>query len=247
MPAWLALRKAVSDNLQIQNTIESMTRVEVINKIIEVKGYSSYLEIGVDNPENCFNKIVCENKTGVDPYLHEALPHEWTEQTKYEYISNVEGKLIAKESDEFFEKLPKRTKYDFVFIDGLHLKEQVLRDVANAEKHLKKGGFIMLHDCLPKKEEMQTTNPAPFATWTGTVWEAFATLRTTREDLQLLTINTDFGLGCVIPDGKNELWVDKQFPKIDWSWEYFTVHKNELMKVTEVAKFLEMLENSAKD
>ena len=43
-----------------------MTRYDIINRIIESKGYKNYLEIGVRDGE-CFKEICCENKTGVDP------------------------------------------------------------------------------------------------------------------------------------------------------------------------------------
>lgn len=244
LPSWLKVRKQIEE----RNKVESMNRVQIINEIIAAKGYTSYLEIGVDNPDNCFNQIQCEKKTGVDPYLVEHLPHEWTSENKDEYISNVkDGKLVQKTSDDFFAKLSKKTKYDLIFIDGLHLREQVAKDIANAEKHLKKGGFIMLHDCLPSEEYMQVENPEPSAPWMGTVWQAFADLRTTREDLQLMTINTDCGLGCVIPNGKNQLWKDESFPVIDWSWEYYITHKYKLMNVIETADFLKMLNNSVAD
>ena len=194
----------------------------------------------MDNPENCFNLIECEKKTGVDPYADANLPHEWTTEVVNEYVNAANSTIHVKTSDQYFEELSKKTKFDFIFIDGLHLKDQVLKDIENARKHLKKGGFIMLHDCLPSTEEMQIENPKPNTAWMGTVWQAFAELRTKENNLEMFTINTDCGLGC-LREGRNELWQDANYPVIDWSWEYYITHKNKLMNVVSVDTFLKIL------
>lgn len=248
LPSWIALRRKVSTELENQKSIETMNKQQVINKIITEKGYTSYLEIGVDNPDLCFNQIECKKKVGVDPYINEHLPHEWTAENKDDYIKNIEGgTFVQKTSDDYFAKLSKKTKFDFIFIDGLHLREQVAKDIENALKHLKKGGFIMLHDCLPNNELEQTENPKPRAGWMGTVWQAFADLRVSEDDLDLFTINTDCGLGCIIPDGSNKKWVDSEYPKIEWSWEYYITHKYELMNIIEVTDFVRTLEPNSNE
>ena len=50
-------------------------------------------------------------------------------------------------SDEFFEL--NNEKFDFVFVDGLE-HDQVRRDVENALRCLNPGGYIALHDMLPR-------------------------------------------------------------------------------------------------
>ena len=44
-----------------------MNRTEIINQLIKIYGYKTYLEIGVGNPAINFNKILCIKKIGVDP------------------------------------------------------------------------------------------------------------------------------------------------------------------------------------
>ena len=93
-----------------------MLRFDIINKVIEVNGFTKYLEIGVCNPLDCFDKINCELKHGVDP--------------GYEFEENPV--TYQMESDTFFEYLkehdPNR-KYDVIFIDGLHKSYQVKKDI----------------------------------------------------------------------------------------------------------------------
>ena len=45
-----------------------MKRHDIINLLIDERGYKSYLEIGLDNPYLNFVHINCELKESVDPY-----------------------------------------------------------------------------------------------------------------------------------------------------------------------------------
>ena len=95
-----------------------MNRWNIINSLIDEFDYKSYLEIGVRRRGN-FNRINCVLKDGVDP--------------------NGQGNYKTT-SDKFF-ALPnvKKKKWDIIFIDGLHIDEQVNRDIKNSLKHLTEG------------------------------------------------------------------------------------------------------------
>ena len=73
-------------------------------------------------------------------------------------------------SDQFFEVYPQK-KYDVIFIDGLHLENQVDRDIFNALKHLNPGGVVIVHDCLPTTPQSQSEEN-PTGDWVGTVWRS---------------------------------------------------------------------------
>lgn len=118
-------------------------RFDIINFLLEsLNRPTTYLEIGVRNPDDNFNKINSETKYSVDPGI--------------EFEENpVDFKVT---SDEFFDGLRKGTfldkdiRFDVIFIDGLHLAEQVDRDITNALEYLTDDGFIVLHDCNPPTE-----------------------------------------------------------------------------------------------
>ena len=103
------------------------SRTEIIQKIINLKKYSKYLEVGCDKNEN-FSKIMIEYKVGVDP---------------------LKGGTVRKTSDEFFKS--NNEKFDLIFLDGLHTYEQTLKDIDNAIQIIEDEGIILVHDCLPKK------------------------------------------------------------------------------------------------
>ena len=102
-------------------------RYDLINTLIQKFGFKNYLEIGVSDPSECFNNVICENKMGVDPGLE--FPDN---PVKYPMTS-----------DDFFSSLEKGNldldpgfRWDVIFIDGLHISTQVMKDVINSLYHL---------------------------------------------------------------------------------------------------------------
>ena len=116
------------------NFPENVNRWDLINKIIDIKNFSSYLEIGCDD-DYAFSKIRLKNKIGVDPYS---------------------GGNFRGTSDKFFNQNKK--KFDCVFIDGLHEYDQVNKDILNSLDNLNENGIILIHDCLPKSMIIITSN-----------------------------------------------------------------------------------------
>ena len=129
------------------------SRFEIIQKIIDVKNYENYLEIGCDKDSN-YSEIKAKNKTGVDP---------------------VSGGNLKMTSDEFFEK--NKNLYDCIFIDGAHVYDQVRKDIFNSIKSLTNNGTIILHDCLPSKIWNQIV-PKIYGHWNGDVWKAIVKRKT---------------------------------------------------------------------
>ena len=206
-----------------------MTRTEVINSLIEKNNYKSYLEIGIDNPANNFNKIKIEYKTGVDPYDQKLrVATHWNDNNKEVFSKQIQYVMT---SDEFFKQNSK--KFDIVFIDGLHLDHQVRKDIENSLKFLNENGVIVLHDCLPESYEGQLERDIGYGWW-GTVWKTFALYRITRDDLDMKTIDTDCGLGIIKKGSQKpyELIGDEGI-----EWELLKSKRNELMNVITVNDF----------
>lgn len=184
-------------------------RYEIINYLIHTLNRDvTYLEIGVRNPANNFDKIESKTKYSVDPGI--------------EFKENpVDFKLT---SDAFFEQLRNNEvltntiRFDVIFIDGLHLAEQVDRDIENALQFIKEDGFIILHDCNPptewhaREEHDYRISPA-MNMWNGTTWKAFLKARY-RTDIYSCCIDTDWGVGILskkinlgnLPSVKNEFY-----------------------------------------
>ena len=97
---------------------DKKSRVEIVQNIIDLKNYKSYLEIGTFKDE-LFASVKCNKKIGVDP---------------------VSGGNVRKTSDKFF--LENKEKFDLIFIDGLHHYNQVKKDIANSLVALNDKGVI---------------------------------------------------------------------------------------------------------
>jgi len=165
-------------------------RWQLINWFIREYGFKNYLEIGIDNPNNCHNKVTCPFKVGVDPNVGKTVPPHFFRLTSDAFFS---------QNDQVF---------DVIFIDGLHLADQVLRDVDNALTVLSYGGVIILHDCRPYSVAVAGESRVPGKSWYGTVWKAWARLRATRDDLEMHVIADDCGLG-VIRRGRQQLYLGR--------------------------------------
>jgi len=170
---------------------KTTTRTEIINfTLSQLDRETNYLEIGVRNPNHNFIHIKSDHKYSVDPGV--------------EFIENpVDFKM---ESDQFFKELDNNKilqdiKFDIIFIDGLHLAEQVDRDIINALKYIKDDGFIFLHDCNPPTEWHARENygyeHTPAADqWNGTTWKAFLKWRF-NPSLKSCCVDSDWGVGVL--------------------------------------------------
>lgn len=199
---------------------------EIIQYLIDKYNYQSYLEIGLDNPNNNYLLINCKYKECVDPYFD-----EWTVDANGYMDNNVkrfiEEKILTYHmtSDKMFALMPEDKKYDIVFIDGYHNEEQVDRDIINSLKHLNKGGRIVVHDCLPENEfQGSEAVPSESVTWMGTVWKSIPKLAFNGIDYYV--IDTDCGCGVIKFDGdSNELTIP---PKA--AYEFKDIFGNEMVR-----------------
>ncbi len=147
------------------------SRLDMINYFIKKNDYKSYLEIGCDKNQ-IFSQITLSKKIGVDPYS---------------------GGNVRKTSDDFFKENVE--KFDLIFIDGLHVYEQVKKDIINSIDFLNKEGVILVHDCLPDTIGKQAV-PRYKMQWNGDVWKAIVDLRQ-RDDLEIHTCFVDQGIGII--------------------------------------------------
>ena len=152
-----------------------MKRFDIINNYISKYNYQSYLEVGVQWGTN-FKEIKCPYKLSVDP-------------------DGTGAAHLVMTSDKFFECYTQ--KWDCIFIDGLHKEAQVDRDIQNSLNVLNPNGTIILHDCNPIAEKHQLETWDGSCAWNGSVWRSIVKLRATRPDLDIFTIDTDYGCGII--------------------------------------------------
>lgn len=219
-----------SNKLDVLEINKTPLRSEVINFLLSsLNRPTTYLEIGVRNPAVNFDKIKSEIKYSVDPGI--------------EFLDNpVDFKVT---SDVFFDNLRKgegldaNTLFDVIFIDGLHLADQVDRDIYNSLEFIKEDGFIVLHDCNPPTEwharetHKYEISPA-MQNWNGTTWKGFMKWRTNSK-VYSCTIDTDWGVG-VISKSKN-IGESTSVQNPFFEFHVFKTHKKECLNLISFEDF----------
>ena len=186
------------------------SRLDMINYFIKKNNYKSYLEIGCDKNQ-IFSQITLNKKIGVDPYS---------------------GGNVRKTSDDFFEENVE--KFDLIFIDGLHVYEQVKKDIINSINFLNKEGVILVHDCLPDTIGKQAV-PRYKMQWNGDVWKAIVDLRQ-RDDLEIHTCFVDQGIGIIKKQiNSSILKINKKTQDLKFS-DFYHNHK-EYLRIINLDEF----------
>jgi len=218
---------------------KKVLRTDVINFLLsQLSRKTTYLEIGVRNPDDNYNHINANKKHSVDPGI--------------EFDENpVDFKMT---SDDFFTKLnnnkvlSKNIKFDIIFIDGLHIAEQVDRDIINSLKYIKDDGFIVLHDCNPPTEWHARENYSYKHTpasgyWNGTTWKAFLKWRSNCL-VKSCCIDSDWGIGVL---SKTQLIGQIIKPPVNLFYEFNTLDKNrkEHLNLIQFDEFKKMVISSS--
>lgn len=184
-----------------------MNRWDVLNKIAERIGAETYLEIGVQDSFANFDKINVLHKVGVDPEPRTPVTHEMT-------------------SDDYFKQY--NDKFDLIFIDGLHLCEQVAKDIQNAIRCLTPKGVIVLHDTVPVTDKSQSRQMVDGA-WMGDVWKVLPAIRS--RNFEYFTVPEAAGMTVII-----NAYAQKPFVAVnEWSrcdWNYYQAYRKHFSNFT---------------
>jgi SAM-dependent methyltransferase len=157
-------------------------RVAIIQAELDRFDKPRYLEVGIFDGL-VFLQIRAATKVAVDPRIRMSWWRRWREGRR----AGVSFHEMP--SDDFFRDLGDQEGFDVVFVDGLHLYEQALRDAENALARLAPGGVVLMHDCNPTAAAVADRNPEVafengHRAWCGDVWKAivawFAEAETTK-------------------------------------------------------------------
>ena len=174
-----------------------------------------YLEIG------CFNDTVFDSiplrsfqKVGVDP---------------------EQGGTLRLKSDDFFKN--NKSKFNIIFIDGLHHYNQLRRDIINSIKVLDKNGIIFIHDMLPESYISSIVPRQKFTSnWNGDVFKVIFDL-IENKDIDFKIANIDFGIGMIRLKSNKDIVLSENFH----DYNYFIKNKSKLpiISLNEAFDYLE--------
>jgi len=153
---------------------------------------------------NNFNKIKCKVKYSVDPDVNASA-------------------IFVGTSDDFF--ILNKSMFSVFFIDGLHHSDQVKRDFENSLRCLNDGGFIVIHDCLPEREDT-THVPRDSKVWHGNVYK-FCMNMGTYKNISYKTVDMDNGCMVIKKANINARWHEWH----NVTWEYYFKNRREHMQI----------------
>ncbi|MCX7361707.1 MAG: class I SAM-dependent methyltransferase [Alphaproteobacteria bacterium] len=155
-----------------------LARIAAIHRLLRPR---TYLEIGVGHGRSLALAGPETLAVGVDPApeLLVDLPPR--------------ARVVRKTSDDFFAghdmaEIFEGRSLDLVFIDGLHLVEFALHDIARAVRHCAPDARILVHDTLPWDRRIALRERETQA-WTGDVWKVGFALRRHCPGLAMLTVD----------------------------------------------------------
>lgn len=118
-----------------------LRRSNVLKRLTKLYDEPRYLEVGVGRGIT-FERVPAARKVAVDPLFrfdHEAKARELPEATYHPVTSDEYFNRIIEPDDVF----------DVIYLDGLHVYDQTLRDLLNALEHLQPRGVIVIDDTRP--------------------------------------------------------------------------------------------------
>lgn len=178
-----------------------MTRIELIQNICRKIGAERYLEVGIREGE-VISQIPVKEKVGVDP-------RPLLDRLDEELMPGLDGlRVFPCKSDDFFAK--NTETFDVVFVDGLHLYEQAIKDILNAFNCLNHGGFVVVHDLLPASAAEGARKVKPGA-WNGDVWKVMHDIKENYPEIQHVVLDDDFGVGV--------LWLKDSERRFEPTWQ----------------------------
>lgn len=219
------------------------TRTDLLNHLAEKHNLLRYLEIGVQDPKQNFDKIICQTRVGVDPAVIYDNVFKLTSDQFFERIQKYDGErqMFIRQNeidDSLNNPLPiTPLEFDLIFIDGLHTAEQVEKDVFNSLQILKDGGFILLHDTNPEKEE-HTIVPRPTdrGHWNGDVYKYAASVY---GDIEKYTVDIDNGC-TVIKKTPLKKYPREVIHNSKFEWSTFNENRKKLLNLISWEEFIEM-------
>lgn len=149
----------------------------------------SYLEIGVAQGLT-LESVKVPNRVGVDP-----LP-------QFDVTKIPRGiTFFQMESDSYFENADKESKFDLVFLDGLHVWKQTYKDLINSLHICKPSSIILIDDVVPDDElaaypdwdkalELKDAAGITDGRWQGDVYKVLLVINNFHPELEYAVIGS---------------------------------------------------------
>jgi len=143
-------------------------------------------------------------------------------------------------------KFKNKSRFDIIFIDGLHTFHQSYIDLLNAMKVLNHDGMILLHDCSPISEASAQDvasiaearkHPEYAGDWSGAVWKSIVKFRKEFPKISVAVVDADHGVAIIAPDRDNYKKLSGNFKVEDLTYQHLELNRKELLNLVSPTEF----------
>jgi predicted O-methyltransferase YrrM len=154
------------------------------------------------------------------------------------YAADVKASVKHVAQDSFVAGDGGERGYDVVFVDSWHDAEPCLRVLEGCLRQLREHGAIVVHDTNPptRWHQRPATECAPGTEWNGDVWKAVVRFRVAHPEIDVRTIDTDWGCTVIRPGVRTSetLQLDG---RAALTWETLRDRRAELLNVVPLRRF----------
>lgn len=201
-----------------------VSKYDLINHLIRVRGYKSCLEISTPTSGCGFRNVT---KT-----VHRE--RIWSRSHRQN-----DGELVTyrMDSDTAFNMIRDEGKhYDIILVDGFHSFDQQSRDVIHSLERLTPNGTVLVHDACPPHEWMVGEKQVKYVEWSGDAYKVVVQMRMTRPDLSIRTVDTDLGCALIRNEPSQIPLLTGDFEQL-CDWTYFQAHRREILNMITTDEF----------
>ena len=180
---------------------------DVVGELLAANGGDRYLELAIDGPSPYFQRVPASIKRAVS-------------------LGERSERLASADLAEVVEDGP----FDVVFVDTWH-EESVCHSAIEASLDLlSPSGAILVHDSNPPTEwhGRPASDFRPGDEWNGDAWRAVVRFRRERPDIDVRTVDTDWGCTIIRPGVRAR----DPLPTVDrLDWATFERRRSELLNL----------------
>lgn len=218
-------------------------KMDIINRLAARFGYRRYLEFATSSTGHEYGRIDRTRFNECRRLLYNT-PRDFDDGMPIDY--RTAGFDVA----PLLEAIGS-ARFDVILVDPWHTYGESRRDLEAALALLEPGGALVVHDCLPVREEIAQPQPRD-GEWCGLTYKAFVDFVAARPQLSTVTVDTDYGCGIVravapplwarlrraVRRRTFRRWADLGDDDYAAVWRYFTVNRVTLLNLVGVDAFL---------
>lgn len=203
---------------------------DIVNRLIRQHGLKRYLEYNKFDGATYYDDIECAHKEAA--YLPERSYLDGHNLRRLLDVAK-DAKIDDILSPDQLLKRYENKQFDIIFFDPVHVRPDVDHALRALPRLLRRGGFLVVHDCNPRRLSQTTLQRIPETSWVGETYKAFSVLRAHNRE-QTVTVDEDFGVGLI---WNIDLNLDYD---IDYDIDYFEFagRRDEYIGLIDYAEFL---------